>query len=794
MTTRAGEHADYLNIVLRTERWVGLPAKWLLLLLGIFVMDFWQMQQLFPPLMVGVVLYGLSNLVLTYLLVFGSSIARRSSRIIGFASYALDIAFATQVIYFSDGMRSDLYFLYALLALKSVIYYPLWRAVLVFPFTLGPLYALLLRVSVGGWFFLTEPFFLLRYGFLLCTVLAAMYLGWLNERGHLLEMNLRRHLAERNLDLDNKTRAMQQMASSLGNKVLELRTLQEGIKAINSALALEEVLRLIVTNASQVLEGARCSVALLADDGQVMSTAASDTKAGEVIDGRGDRFSEERAEFDKQLVRWMVRHGRPLLIHDLQKDDQLPFVRSGSGSGQLPLRGAVKSAVSSVVGVPLFWDDRVIGALIATSPEPGSFTSEHASLLNAFGAQAAVAVKNARLYEQLILEQRETARIYQHVEERRNELEAILRGIGDGVIVADTDLNLLLMNPVATRIFQVKQSVASKTPLSEVIPHQELTMLFASALRDPHTASVKEIALPSAADRTASTYQALASPILGTDGKPRGVVTVLRDITSQKELERMKSNFLSVVSHELRTPLHSIKGFVEIILMGKTGPINETQADFLRTAREQTAHLQNLINDLLEFSRLESGQVKLRLSEVSLGEVAAAVVEKLKPQADGAQIQLVNRIGSDIPNLEADRLRIEQVLTNLVENAIKFTPSSGVVTLDAQDLGKEIQVTVSDTGIGIPAGELDRIFERFYQVDSGSTRPYRGTGLGLTICKHIVEHHHGRIWAESEPGKGSKFHFVLPKRIAAQEEELLLDFLSLPEVKPRDRRTIRARE
>jgi PAS domain S-box-containing protein len=810
MTIRSDEHTDYLNLILRSERWIGLPAKWVLWVLGIVATSFPEKSRVFPFLTGGVVVYALCSLAFTFLFVFRPGtgqgteyqpdVVRRMARAVCFVSYATDIAFASQIIHYGGGVSTDLHFLYVLLALKGVIYYPLWRDVLVFPFLMGPLYAIVLRLSLGSWYFLTESFFLHRYALLATMVLATLYLGWLNERGHLLEDNLRRSLAERNLDLDNKTRTMQQMASSLGNRVLELRTLQEGIKAINSALALEDVLRLIVANASQVLEGARCSVALLAG-GEVMSTATATTigeaggppspverpqrGAGEgagALATRDGRYGvsplgDGRAEFDKDIVGWMSEYGKPLLSGDIRQESRFAY--------------AAKLPISSVIGMPLFLDDRVIGALIATSPESEVFTTEDSSLLNAFADQAGVAVKNARLYEQLIQEQRETERIYQHVEERRNELEAILRGIGDGVIVADPDLNLLLMNPVATRIFHVKPDVTSSMPLSQVIPHQELTSLFLDAVHGTEKAIVKEISLPSDGNRTETIYQALASPILGADGKPRGVVTVLRDVTSQKELERMKSSFLSVVSHELRTPLHSIKGFVDIILMGKTGPITETQADFLTTVREQTTHLQSLINDLLEFSRLESGQVKLRLTEVSLAEVAAAVIDKLKPLADQGQVCLVNRIAAEIPTIDADRLRIEQVLTNLVDNAIKFTPASGVITISATDLGPEIQVAVSDTGIGIPAGELERIFDRFYQVDSGSTRPYRGTGLGLTICKHIVEHHRGRIWAESPAAgqdKGSAFYFVLSKRIMGKEDELLLDFLALPGKEQRQKR------
>jgi len=158
-----------------------------------------------------------------------------------------------------------------------------------------------------------------------------------------------------------------------------------------------------------------------------------------------------------------------------------------------------------------------------------------------------------------------------------------------------------------------------------------------------------------------------------------------------------------------------------------------------------------------------------------------SVLDKLQPLADQEKIQLVSNIGENIPAIQADQMRIEQVLTNLVHNAIKFTPPSGTVTVSVRESGDEIQVSVADTGIGIPPSELDRVFDRFYQVDSSPTRHYRGTGLGLTISKHIVEYHHGRIWVESQEGKGSTFFFVLPKHLTGGEDELLLDFMSLPD-------------
>jgi signal transduction histidine kinase len=256
-----------------------------------------------------------------------------------------------------------------------------------------------------------------------------------------------------------------------------------------------------------------------------------------------------------------------------------------------------------------------------------------------------------------------------------------------------------------------------------------------------------------------------------------GVVVVLRDITVQKELERMKSNFLSVVSHELKTPLHSIKGFVDIILMGKTGPVTDLQRDFLGTVQEQTGHLQRLIEDLLEFSRLESGQVRLRPLLLPPAELVWTVVDKLGPLAQKKGLTLACELPASWPEIEADPMRLEQVLTNLVENAIKFTPEGGRVQVCGWDWSEAVEVAVIDNGIGVPVEERERIFERFYQVDSSARRRYKGTGLGLTICKHIVTQHGGRIWVEDAEGGGSAFHVVVP-RVFPQEasREAALDF------------------
>jgi len=191
----------------------------------------------------------------------------------------------------------------------------------------------------------------------------------------------------------------------------------------------------------------------------------------------------------------------------------------------------------------------------------------------------------------------------------------------------------------------------------------------------------------------------------------------------------------------------------------------------LRTVKDQTTVLQRMIDDLLEFSRMEAGRVKLHVDEVSLRGLAQTVASKLTPLAAEAGLQLVVQMDEDLPEIGGDRVRLEQVVTNLAENAIKLTPAGGKVRISAAQLGDRVRLTVSDTGIGVPPEEQERIFDRFYQVDGSERRAYRGAGLGLSICKHIVERHGGRIWVESDgvPGRGSCFHVELPIEFQPRE-------------------------
>ena len=236
------------------------------------------------------------------------------------------------------------------------------------------------------------------------------------------------------------------------------------------------------------------------------------------------------------------------------------------------------------------------------------------------------------------------------------------------------------------------------------------------------------------------------------------------DAANQKlrELDQRKSAFVSMTSHEIRTPLTSMKGFVENMLAGVTGDLHERQVLYLTRVKYNIDRLTRTLNDLLDLSRIEAGHVELRLTDVSLTEVVAEVLDNVRLQAEAKSIALETRGPSQVAPVRGDRDKILQVLTNLVHNAMKFTPSPGRISISLTPMeDRTIQVCVADTGCGIPSEEVPRVFDRFYRSDSGTTET-RGAGLGLAITKSLLELHHGRIWVESTVGSGSRFYFTLP--------------------------------
>jgi len=253
------------------------------------------------------------------------------------------------------------------------------------------------------------------------------------------------------------------------------------------------------------------------------------------------------------------------------------------------------------------------------------------------------------------------------------------------------------------------------------------------------------------------------SPMFDNQNRFMGHVIVLQDITRDKELDRMKSEFVANVSHELRTPLTSIKSFSELILDDIDTMDVDIRQRFVGIIRDEAERLTRLISDILDLQRIQTNHIKWHMENIDVGDVIDNSMNMFSELAKMKKIQLSCESKGNLPLIYGDRDRLRQVFINLISNAVKFSKENGQIRIGAVEIPDGVLLSVSDTGIGIPADKKERVFERFYQVDGSATKERGGTGLGLAISKEIVEHHGGRIWVESKIGEGCKFSFVIPR-------------------------------
>ncbi|MFQ5575877.1 MAG: sensor histidine kinase, partial [Anaerolineae bacterium] len=263
-----------------------------------------------------------------------------------------------------------------------------------------------------------------------------------------------------------------------------------------------------------------------------------------------------------------------------------------------------------------------------------------------------------------------------------------------------------------------------------------------------------------------------ATAVTGDNNRLIGEVRVVHDVTQERELERMKDDFVSIVSHELRTPLFSIQGFVRLMLDDEA-PDPGAQREFLTIIERQANQLAELVTNLLDLNKISAGTLTIEKQLVQPLDIINQTVLKLQGFAHREKVHLTSALPASLPPVMGDGQRLEQVLTNLVGNAIKFTPQEGQVSVSAALNGQHITVSVTDTGIGIAPKDLERIFTKFYQVEDHQTRSVQGSGLGLHISKQLIEDHGGKIWAESQLGKGSTFYIQL--NVADSNDRLAVD-------------------
>ncbi len=562
------------------------------------------------------------------------------------------------------------------------------------------------------------------------------------EESQKLAATLEQRVVERTAELEREQR----------NTETLLRILTE----VSASLDLDRALSRTLALLNEAIDAEQGTIMLLhAEDGTLHYRAGY----GYLTDDAKESGAQQpnfRLKVGEGLAGWVVKHRQPVLVDDLYLDPRW-VVSKGSQNHR------------SALVAPLIVGEDLIGAIMVFHRRVAHFTDDSLEMVRAIGSQVAISINNAQLYE-LIRDQAERlGSMLRQQQVQASRQTAILQAVADGVLVTDSGNQITFLNPSAERILGLEAEKLQNQPL------ENFSGLFGNNTAWAQT--VKEWSQESAEARAGETYAEQISLETGQvvlvhlapvtwRNEFLGTVSIFRDITHEVEVDRLKSEFVATVSHELRTPMTSIRGYVDILLMGAAGALNENQAHFLEIVKNNTERLNILVNDLLDVSRIEAGRVALSVQAVDVQELAAEVVQDTQRRAEeeNKDIHISLNITPPLPRALADPERLRQIIDNLVDNAYNYTPAGGSIQISLHPVNGSVQVSVKDSGIGIAPEQQDRVFDRFFRGENPMVLATPGTGLGLPIVRQLVEMHHGKIWLNSAgiPGEGSTFSFTLP--------------------------------
>jgi two-component system phosphate regulon sensor histidine kinase PhoR len=522
----------------------------------------------------------------------------------------------------------------------------------------------------------------------------------------LTEVRLRR-------ERDELTDRLVKVNRQLEQRVRELNTLFGIGKSVTAVLDLEKVLARLVEAAIYLTNAEEGSLLLV------------DTQTNELHMLAAQGFEERiarafRLRVEDSLAGRVVKTGKPLILHS----DETHRIKTSY-------------LVKALIYVPLKVKDRVSGVLgVDNRQTDRRFTQHDVQLLSALADYAAIALENAHLFSEVVNE--------------RVKLATILSSTEEPVLVtAGPDDRVILANAAARRTFGLSAAGGEGRPLAKLIRNRQLAE-FVAGVPEASPAQKDEIFLDDG-----RVFYATLTPVPGV-----GHAIIMQNITHLKELDRMKTEFVSTVSHDLRSPLTAMTGYVH--MLGSVGSLNDKQQEFVARIVRGADHMAELINDLLDIGKIEAG-LEMDLAACDLGAMTQDTIEQLRGQAVGKSHKLIYHGPAQPAMVLGDKLRLRQVISNLIGNAIKYTPAGGEIGATVQVKDGIALLSIEDNGIGIPPADLPYIFDKFYRVEAQETADIQGTGLGLAICKSVVEKHGGRIWAESERGKGSIFRVALPR-------------------------------
>lgn len=498
---------------------------------------------------------------------------------------------------------------------------------------------------------------------------------------------------------------------SLQRRLEELDTLSNVGRSVTASFNIDNILATVVDAAVEFTQAEQGSLLLL------------DPETGELYMQAAKNIGEEivktfRIPAENSLAGTVIETGEPVLY-----------------TGDTPKKIRTAYLVQDLMYVPLRTRKGIIGVLgVDNQVKKSPFHENHLAAVSAIADYAAIALENAQLFASSELE--------------RRKLDTILTKVIDGVMVVDHENKVVFMNPTAREAFHVSSHKLVGRPIYDAVQHPELLKIF--RLKESQYPARREIALENG---KVLNVQATLIPEVG-------LAITMQDITQMKELDRIKSDFVSTVSHDLRSPLTAILGYIE--LLDRVGPLNQMQKEFVQRVHLSVQNITNLINDLLDLGRIEAG-FDTQKEYFSIEEILNLIITEMREEADSKDQVIMLEISPDTPNFYASPTRIQQVLGNLIGNSIKYTQENGWIKVKAYTEANQLIIQVADNGQGIPISEQSYIFDRFFRASN--TDGASGTGLGLAIVKSIVESHQGRVWVESIPSRGTTFTVVLPLTI-----------------------------
>lgn len=547
---------------------------------------------------------------------------------------------------------------------------------------------------------------------------------------------LEKRLAERDVAIS----ALEQANKRLEDRIKETESQGPGATSLSE---LEEMIKRLMVRTSMLLQGEKCVFMLYdEDDGELVAAKP----ALGFTDAEVKAF---RVSATNGVSGEVFRDQKPVILYDAVNDprtirENVALLKITNGVC-VPLVVEKRDEDTNKV-----LERRVIGVLWVFNQRLGNvFVQEDVNLLTRYAHNLASVVASAKMYREII--------------EEKEELEHVIESVYAGIVMVHQNGRVMQMNSSARSMLGVEDSERLTGDYVTIIKDEAVQLVLKKTLEDASELQ-EEISLPSSEDpEEERIYQVQTAMVRGEDQNVIGAVAIFNDITEIRSIERMKTAFVSTVSHELRTPLTSIKGFISTLLQDVEGFYDkDTVHEFYTIIDQECDRLTRLISDLLNVSRIEAGRaLDLNPGPVRISEVVDKVVAAQKSYTSKHEFAI--DLDPEIPMIVADSDKVDQILTNLVSNSIKYAPNGGMITVSGKRVDGAVRMAVTDEGMGIPKEHLEKIFDRFHRIDNRDTRKVGGTGIGLYLVKHLVESHGGKIWVESEVGKGSSFIFELPK-------------------------------